>query len=141
MVAVRSDFGYPIMVTPLSQFVGAQAVMNVVRGERYKVVPDEVIHYALGHWGKEAIEVMDQSVRAKILDRGRAKELENWTSPNMSLEDLRKEFGQGLTDEELILRMYIDEQAVNTARQAPMPQPYFTPAIERYRDLYGDDRG
>ena len=134
VVTVRSEFGYPIMVTPLSQFVGTQAVMNVVSGARYKVVPDEVIHYALGHWGKEAVEVMDQSVRAKILDRPRARELENWTPPNMSLGELRKQFGQGLTDEELILRMYIDEQAVNTARQAPMPQPYFTPAITGYKE-------
>ena len=135
VVRVRSDFGYPIMVTPLSQFVGTQAVMNVVSGERYKVVPDEVIHYALGHWGKEAIDVMDGTVRAKILNRPRAKEFENWTPPNMSVEELRKQFGQGLTDEELILRMYVDEQALETARQAPIPQPYFTPAIERYREL------
>jgi oxaloacetate decarboxylase alpha subunit len=134
VVRVRTDFGYPIMVTPLSQFVGTQAAMNVATGDRYKVVPDEVLHYALGHWGKEAIEVMDKEVRAKILNRPRAKELEKWNPPNLPLEELKKQFGQGLTDEELIVRMYVDEEAVKIARQAPVPQPFFTPAIEHYKE-------
>ena len=50
---VRAEFGYPIMVTPLSQFVGSQAAINVIVGERYKEVTDQVIQYALGLWGKE----------------------------------------------------------------------------------------
>jgi oxaloacetate decarboxylase alpha subunit len=133
VVRVRTDFGYPIMVTPLSQFVGTQSVLNVAMGEQYKVVPDEVIHYALGHWGKEAIEVMDPKVRAKILDRPRARELEKWKPPSRSLDELRKEFGQGLTDEELILRMYVNEEAVKIARQAPIPKPFFTPAIPQFK--------
>jgi oxaloacetate decarboxylase alpha subunit len=45
---VRAEFGYPIMVTPLSQFVGSQAAINVIVGERYKQVTDAVIQYALG---------------------------------------------------------------------------------------------
>ena len=56
---VRADFGYPIMVTPLSQFVVSQAAINVIVGERYKEVTDQVIQYALGIWGKEATEIMD----------------------------------------------------------------------------------
>jgi oxaloacetate decarboxylase alpha subunit len=72
---VRVEFGYPIMVTPLSQFVGSQAAINVIVGERYKEVTDQVIRYALGHFGEEAITAMDQSVRDKILDRPRAKQL------------------------------------------------------------------
>ena len=48
---VRVEFGYPIMVTPLSQFVGSQAAINVIVGERYKEVTDQVIRYALGHFG------------------------------------------------------------------------------------------
>src|SRR5258705_2596128 len=45
--AVRKDFGYPIMVTPLSQFVGTQAAINVIIGERYKEEPDQNIQDAL----------------------------------------------------------------------------------------------
>src|SRR4026209_593585 len=51
---VRAEFGYPIMVTPLAQFVGTQAAINVITGARYKEVTDQAIQYALGHWGKEA---------------------------------------------------------------------------------------
>jgi oxaloacetate decarboxylase alpha subunit len=64
---VRADFGYPIMVTPLSQFVVSQAAINVIVGERYKEVTDQVIQYALGIWGKEATEIMDARVKDKII--------------------------------------------------------------------------
>ncbi len=50
---VRAEFGYPIMVTPLSQFVGTQAAINVIVGERYKEVPDQNIQYALGSGAKK----------------------------------------------------------------------------------------
>ena len=74
-VRVRAEFGYPIMVTPLSQFVGSQAAMNVIVGERYKQVTDQVIRYALGHYGEDGHTLMDPDVRDKILDRPRAREL------------------------------------------------------------------
>src|SRR5262249_24265748 len=53
---VRKDFGYPIMVPPLSPYVSTHAAINVMLGERYKEVPDQVIQYALGIWGKEGAE-------------------------------------------------------------------------------------
>ena len=74
---MRAEFGYPIMVTPLSQFVGTQAAINVIVGERYKEVTDQVIQYALGVWGDEATEIMEPNVKDRILNRGRAKE---WTA-------------------------------------------------------------
>src|SRR4051794_31658239 len=49
---VRAEFGWPIMVTPFSQFVGTQAVMNVMGGERYAQIPDDVIVYFLGQFGR-----------------------------------------------------------------------------------------
>lgn len=49
---VRQDLGYPPLVTPLSQMVGTQAVMNVMTGERYKMVPKEVVDYLKGFYGK-----------------------------------------------------------------------------------------
>ena len=42
---VRADLGYPPLVTPMSQMVGTQAVMNVIMGERYKMVPKEIKDY------------------------------------------------------------------------------------------------
>ena len=49
---VREDLGYPPLVTPLSQMVGIQAVMNVITGERYKVVPTEIKEYVEGYYGR-----------------------------------------------------------------------------------------
>ena len=49
---VRKDLGYPPLVTPTSQIVGTQAVMNVLTGERYKVVPQEVKNYVKGMYGR-----------------------------------------------------------------------------------------
>ena len=98
---VRKDFGYPIMVTPLSQFVGTQAAINVIVGERYKEVPDQNIQYALGIWGKEAVEVMDPNVRDKILSRPRAKEWTHWEQPEPTLHEIRQKYGVQLSDEDL----------------------------------------
>ena len=49
---VREDLGYPPLVTPTSQIVGTQAVLNVMTGSRYKSVTNEVKNYLLGHYGK-----------------------------------------------------------------------------------------
>jgi pyruvate carboxylase subunit B len=49
---VREDLGYPPLVTPTSQIVGTQAVLNVLTGARYKSVTNEVKNYLLGHYGK-----------------------------------------------------------------------------------------
>src|SRR5665213_2802525 len=106
---VRADLGYPIMVTPLSQFVGTQAVMNVITGTRYGMVTDEVIGYALGHWGREAIDVMDPSVREMVLNRPRAREIERDRMQPVeepTLAEVRQQYGLGMPDEELILRVF-----------------------------------
>ncbi|MBN1484067.1 MAG: pyruvate/oxaloacetate carboxyltransferase [Chloroflexia bacterium] len=49
---VRADMGYPPLVTPSSQIVGTQAVLNVIAGERYKIIPKEVQQYVLGYYGR-----------------------------------------------------------------------------------------
>ena len=58
-VHVRADFGYPIMVTPLSQFVGSQAAINVIVGERYKEVTDQVDPLRARLHGEDAVGLMD----------------------------------------------------------------------------------
>ena len=121
---VRAEFGYPIMVTPLSQFVGTQAAINVIVGERYKEVTDQVIQYALGVWGAEAPEIMEPNVKDKILSRGRAKEWQAWRPPQPSLTEIRNKFGgPSLSDEELVLRVYAGAEAVNALMTAGAPKP------------------
>ena len=116
---VRAELGYPIMVTPLSQFVGTQSAINVITGERYKQVSDETIQYALGAWGREALEHMDQNVRDRILDRPRAKEIEAMEVPQPTLEEVRTSTSSDLSDEELVIRAYADDAAVKFVRNLP----------------------
>ena len=63
---VRKDLGYPPLVTPLSQMVGTQAVMNVITGERYKMVPKEINDYLHGKYGKFPAPV-DPKIQKKII--------------------------------------------------------------------------
>lgn len=63
---VRKDLGYPPLVTPTSQIVGTQAVLNVITGDRYKMVPKEVKDYVKGLYGKPPA-MIDPKVRLKIL--------------------------------------------------------------------------
>jgi len=121
---VRKDFGYPIMVTPLSQYVGTQAAINVILGERYKEVPDQVIQYALGIWGKEGAELMDPQVKDKILSRPRAKEWTQWEQPEPSLHEVRQKLGANVSDEELILRFFAGDDYVNALPNDGKPREY-----------------
>ncbi|MFZ5647825.1 MAG: acetyl-CoA carboxylase biotin carboxyl carrier protein [Bacillota bacterium] len=63
---VREDFGYPPLVTPTSQIVGTQAVLNVLSGERYKLIPGEVRAYAQGMYGRPPAP-MNGNIKDRIL--------------------------------------------------------------------------
>jgi oxaloacetate decarboxylase alpha subunit len=122
---VRAEFGYPIMVTPLAQFVGSQAAVNIVTGERYKEITDQAIQYALGHWGKEAPRVMDANIKDKILNHPRAREWAKWSPPDLSLHQVRKKYGgAGVSDEELVLRVIAGQTAVEEMVAAGAPKQY-----------------
>jgi oxaloacetate decarboxylase alpha subunit len=119
---VRADFGYPIMVTPLSQFVVSQAAINVIVGERYKEVTDQVIQYALGIWGREGPAIMNPDIKDKILNRRRAKDWQGWTPPDLSLDQVRQKLGATISDEELLLRVYAGPEAVDALKSANAPK-------------------
>ncbi len=63
---VREDLGFPPLVTPTSQIVGTQAVMNIISGERYKIVPNEVKDYVRGLYGRSPVEISPEIIK-KIL--------------------------------------------------------------------------
>ena len=63
---VRKDLGYPPLVTPMSQMVGTQAVLNVLNGERYKMCAKEIKDYLHGRYGKSPAEI-DPDIRKKII--------------------------------------------------------------------------
>jgi oxaloacetate decarboxylase alpha subunit len=125
---VRAELGYPIMVTPFAQFVGSQAAINVIVGERYKEATDPVIQYALGLWGKEGADYMDPDVKAKILDRPRAREIAKMEHPEPSLAEVRKQYGGAhLSDEDLLLRYYAGPEFVDALKTAPPRKEYLNP--------------
>ncbi len=66
---VRKDFGEPPLVTPSSQIVGTQAVMNVLTGERYKMVPKESHKLVAGEFGR-TVKPMDPEMMKKVLKPG-----------------------------------------------------------------------
>ncbi len=138
-VKVRAELGYPIMVTPFSQFVGSQAVINVIKGERYGQVTDQVIQYALGIWGAEAASEVDPDIKDKILDRPRAKEFAAWEAPEPSIEELRSKLGgPSLSDDELLMRYVVGNEDVDALRTAGAPKDYSDsrkPILALLRDL------
>jgi pyruvate/oxaloacetate carboxyltransferase len=69
----RADLGYPPLVTPTSQIVGVQAVLNVLSGKRYSMVTDETKHYAAGYYGKTPAPI-DPKLRKKLC--GKLKPIE-----------------------------------------------------------------
>lgn len=66
---VRADLGYPPLVTPMSQMVGTQATMNVLTGQRYKVVSNEVKAYLLGSYGQSPVPIQESFRRNIIGDQ------------------------------------------------------------------------
>ena len=93
---VRAELGYPIMVTPYPQMVIGQALANLLSaqaGERraYDNVPDQVIRYALGTFGKPTAPV-EPWVLDKVLGRPRAAELAD-EPPPLTVAELRQRFG------------------------------------------------
>ena len=65
---VRADLGYPPLVTPLSQMVGTQAVFNVLTGQRYKLIPNEIKNYVRGLYGKSPVPISEEIKKIIIGD-------------------------------------------------------------------------
>jgi pyruvate/oxaloacetate carboxyltransferase/biotin carboxyl carrier protein len=127
VVRVRKEFGYPVMATPYSQIVGAQAVENVISGERYKKITDEVIKYALDYYGKPVVP-LDPNVMDRIMSLPRTKEFLNWRPERYlkSVEELRQEIGPELSDEDLLLKILIPGKPLKGSgpgKQAGAPPP------------------
>jgi oxaloacetate decarboxylase (Na+ extruding) subunit alpha len=118
---VRAEMGYPIMVTPVSQFVATQAVMNVISGERWRDVSDEMVRYFLGHFYEPAAPV-DPEVGDRVLSSPRVEELRKLEP--LSLEGARERFGASISEEEMLLRLTMPAEQVDAmvaARGDPQP--------------------
>jgi oxaloacetate decarboxylase alpha subunit len=114
--AVRRDLGYPGMATPFSQLVGIQAVLNIVTGKRYNIVPDEVIQYAAGHYGPPVAPI-DANVLDLIMAAPRAKQVTANPPEQPTIAELRTRYGTD-NDDELILRALVPELDLERMRAA-----------------------
>ena len=120
---VRAELGYPGMATPFSQLVGIQAVLNLVNGERYKIVPDEVIQYAAGFYG-EPVAPIDPDIHDRIMNAPRAKKVVARPPAQPGLEELYQEYGTR-DPEELILRALMPEADLKKMRESgPVKRTY-----------------
>jgi pyruvate carboxylase subunit B len=99
---VRKDFGYPPLVTPSSQIVGTQATLNVLTGERYKVVTSETKNYLKGLYGKPPSPV-DEDIKKKILGDEESVTVRPAKLLEPELEPARRELGDKARSEEDVL--------------------------------------
>ena len=113
---VRKELGYPGMMTPFSQLVGTLAVLNIVSGKRYSVIPDEVIQYAVGHYGK-TVAPIESHVMDRIMSAPRYKEIATAAPRETSLAELRHEYGD-VDDDELLLRAVVPLHDIQKMREA-----------------------
>ncbi|MBX9608981.1 MAG: pyruvate carboxylase [Gammaproteobacteria bacterium] len=134
---VRKELGYPGMATPFSQLVGTLAVLNIVTGKRYASIPDEVIQYAAGFYGKTAGPI-DPNIMDIIMSSPRGKQVASNPPPQPTLEDLRKEYGTD-DDDELILRALVPGEGLEKMKKAgpvKTTYPYLSsPELDQVRRL------
>jgi oxaloacetate decarboxylase alpha subunit len=134
IVHVREDLGHPISATPFSQLMGIQSVLNVVTGERYSSVPDEVLVYVLGHLGTPPAPI-DEDVLDRMLSSDRGREMQAWEPPQPTIGELKQQYGDaGMSDEELLRRYLVPLQDVEATRAAG-------PAATTYRFEHDDVPG
>jgi oxaloacetate decarboxylase alpha subunit len=107
---VRAEMGYPIIVTPVSQFIASQAAHNVIDGERWRSVSDETVRYFLGHYGEPPAPV-DPQIADRVLARPQAAQLGELEP--ISLDGARERFGRRISEEELLLRLTMPGEQVD----------------------------
>ena len=138
MANVRRDLGYPIIVSPFAQFVATQATLNVIGGERYKTIPDEVRRYVLGYYGELAAPV-----EPNLYDRITAGERIVTERPGdllpPTLERIRRERGPFDSDDDLLLAVFYGADQYDALKAAgPIQRTYAvdrTPLLTLVREL------
>ena len=132
---VRAEMGYPILVTPVSQFVASQAARNVIDDERWAAVSDETVRYFLGHYGEPPAPV-DPDIAERVLGRPQARQLGDLKP--LSLDGAQERFGRRISEEELLLRLTMPAEQVDAmiaARGHPAPLPAARPGRAPLVDL------
>ena len=116
--SVRKDLGYPPLVTPMSQMVGTQAVFNILTGERYKMVPNEIKDYLKGNYGKSPAPI-DEDFRQSIIGDDEVIDFRPADRLEPEFDKLKEELGELAKDDEDVItyalfpqvgRQYLEEK-------------------------------
>ena len=120
---VRHDLGYPIVVSPFAQYIVTQATLNVVQGERYKTIPDEIRKYASGLLRETCgssfcgfFRTESDSKENRLVTGRPGEHIEPW------LPRLRAELGASASDEDLLLAAFYDRKLLEPLKK---PQPEY----------------
>ncbi len=135
---VRRELGYPIVVSPFAQFVVTQAVLNVMQGERYRTVPDEVRKYALGYYGALAAPI-DPDVLDRITGGQEPVTARPGDLIPPGVQRVRRERGPFASDDDLLLAAFYSPQefaALAAARPIRTSYPIGrTPLVTLIKEL------
>lgn len=121
---VREDLGFPPLVTPTSQIVGTQAFFNVLAGERYKTITNEVKLYLQGRYGKAPGKI-DETLRRQAIGNEEVIDVRPADLLKPELNKLREEIGSLAKSEEDVLtfamfpdigRKFLEERAAGTLK-------------------------
>ncbi len=128
---VRKDLGYPPLVTPTSQIVGTQAVLNVLTGKRYETITNEVKLYLQGGYGQAPGKV-GKKLRRKAVGDQDVIEVRPADLLSPELEHLRKEIGELAKSDEDVLsyamfpeigRQFLEQREAGTLQPEPLEPP------------------
>ncbi|MBO7341123.1 MAG: oxaloacetate decarboxylase subunit alpha, partial [Clostridia bacterium] len=134
---VREDFGYPPLVTPTSQIVGSQAVLNVLAGERYKMVTKESKGLLRGEYGLVP-GVVNEDVRKKAIGDAEVITCRPADLLEPELEKYRAEYGElAKSDEDILSCALFPQVAPKFLAERDKP----TPAEPAVRELFVEDTG
>lgn len=111
---VRRELGWPGMATPFSQLVGIQSVLNIVTGERWSIIPEEIITYAAGHYG-QTVAPIDPEVLDRIMADPKAKNVLANPPEQPTLAELHRRHGTD-NDDELFLRALVPQVDIDRMR-------------------------
>jgi len=139
---VREDLGYPPLVTPTSQIVGTQAVLNVLTGKRYKSITNEVKLYLQGRYGKAPGKIND-TVRNMAIGNDEVITCRPADKLKPEMHRLRDEIGELAKSEEDVLtyamfpeigRKFLEERAAGTLKPEELkpPKSAETPGLPAY---------
>ena len=120
---VRKELGYPPLVTPLSQMVGTQAVMNVITNERYKMVPKEIKDYLHGMYGKAPAEV-DKTILHQIIGDDEVITYRPADDLKPQFEILKEQYKDlARSDEDVLSIALFEQKAIKFLTEKYNPKP------------------